>query len=351
MTVHVRATLFVLMFTASLFALSSAYAHAQLDSYVSKTALTLSMSPEHPAPGELTRVEVLSSLFDLAASSMLWYVNGKVVAEGPGISSQNIAAGSAGKETSVRVIVSQEGVGSASVEASVRPVEMDLLWESDSYVPAFYRGRALPSEGASIRFQAVPRFFDSAGHLMPTSEIIFTWKKNGSVLQSVSGRGRAAAIIQGPVLFGFDTFSVEAKTVDGSLSSSASASISSTEPLVELYENNPLLGLMYHQALTGDIALAATEASFFAIPYFAPIQQVNGLQYAWKVNGTPITNNPQRANELTINATGSDGKLLLELALTHATNYFLSSGGSWNILLGGKVGAAAGPNPFEGPNR
>ena len=328
-------------------------AFAQLDAYVSQTAISISISPEHPAPGNTVRVEAHSTLFDLAASDVIWYVSGRVVAEGAGLSSTNVTAGAAGSETSVRAIASQAGIGSASAEAVIRPVEMDLLWESDSYVPPFYRGRALPSEGASVRLQAIPRFRDASGALVAPSDIIFTWKKNDSVVQSASGLGKSSAILDGPVLFGTDVFSVDAKTTDGTFTASASAQISSTEPLLLLYEDHPLYGMMYHRAISGQTSISEVEAAFAATPYFAPLQNLGGLKYAWQVNGQSVAGSATHPNELTINATGSSGQALLTLALTHATNYFLSAAGSWNILFGGngRGSATGGANLFNGPSQ
>lgn len=85
--------------------------HAQLDSYVSQTAVSLSLSPEHPSPGNSVHIEAKSALFDLPSSDMIWYVDGHVVAEGAGLASRDVVAGSAGSETSIRVIVSQTGIG------------------------------------------------------------------------------------------------------------------------------------------------------------------------------------------------------------------------------------------------
>ena len=48
---------------------------------------------------------------------------------------------------------------------------------------------------------------------------------------------------------------------------------------------------------------------------------------------------------ITINAEGSSGLAQIELALTHATNFFISSFGTWNITLSG-IGSANIPDPF-----
>ena len=342
-----------ILLLATLFLYGSALpANAQLDSYVSQTAVSLSLSPQHPGSNQAVTITANSSLFELEASDMIWYVNGAVVAEGPAITSQTISAGGAGSETSVRVIVNQPGIGSASADATIRPADMDLLWESDSYVPPFYKGRAVPSEGASVRLQAMPHFTDTAGAAIPSSDIIFTWKKDNVVAQNASGRGRSSVVLPGPELFGNTTFSVDAKTTDGLLSASASVQIASVEPLVTLYKNDPLSGVAYNNALPPQASLPETEVTLDAVPYFAPVQSPLALQYAWKVNGQPISNGT-RPYELTVNAQGSSGAALLELALSHATNFFLSVSETWNLMLAGTGGGSSGSgaNPFNGPTQ
>ena len=309
-------------------------------------SLTLSVTPQYAAPGETVHISAESLLLDLDAGNLTWYVNGFQRASGPGLLQIDVTAGPTGSETPVRVVFTQEGIEVASAEVFTRPTELDLLWESDSYTPPFFRGRALPSAGTNLRMEVRPRFKRVDGSFVSPRDIVFTWRRNGYVIASASGRGKSQATISSPPLFGTDTISVDARSVDGTLEGSASVRIPSTEPILALYENHPIFGILYHRALGAQSTLPEEETSFAAVPYFAEAVNLNniGLIWEWRVDGNAITNDPARPNEITINAEGSTGLARIELELLHATNLFLNASGSWGITL--LPGAGTPGNPF-----
>jgi hypothetical protein len=236
---------------------------------------------------------------------------------------------------------------SLSASGVIRPTEVELLWEADSYVPPFYRGRALPSAGSHLRFFAMPRLARAGGALISPNDLLYTWRKNGKVAQSVSGRGKHTVLLDSPVLFGSDTVSVEVSTTDGELRGFSSMRIASVEPSLELYENHSLFGILYYRALGSQTTLPEEEATFSAIPYFAPVESPNSglLIYKWRINNTAIASDTTRPNAITLNAAGSDGRAFIELALTHATNFFMSAGGTWNVTLSSARGSSL-TDPF-----
>lgn len=213
--------------------------------------------------------------------------------------------------------------------------DIDLLWEADSYVPPFFRGRALPSAGTNLRLQAIAHFRDASGAPIPSQNLQYTWRRNGYVIAGVSGEGKSKVIIPAPPLFGSDTISVETKK-DGITLGSASERISSIEPSLDLYENHPLFGILYHQAFPAQNFIPEEEASFIVIPYFAQARNENdpNLIYEWKVNGHAVQNG-SRPSEITINASNSSGTAFIELALSHLTNIYLNVAHSWAVIFEG----------------
>lgn len=306
---------------------------------------SITLAPAHPAPGSIVRIEAQSALLDLELGEIIWYVNGKEKTRGYGMKTIQLAAPSLGSETLVRASFIEEGLERAAAESVIRPVEIDLLWESDSYAPAWYQGRALPSAGTNLRVEAVPRFLKKNGSFVGNADIVFTWKKNGYVVQNASGRGRYKAILESPALFGTDTIHVEARSADGLFVGEAGAEIASREPILSLYENHPLFGVLYHHALTAENPFADQEISFAAIPYFANAEsaQDQSLTYEWNVDGNTIANDPTHPNQITINAEGSSGIAKIGLALSHTTNFYLQVANEWRVMLGERIGIQ---NPF-----
>ncbi len=340
-------TLRNVLFVVSILGAASV-AYAQSAFFGAASGITITTTPEHPGANAHVHLAAASPAINLDRSDITWYADNAAIAQGAGVKEADIITGPLGSETRVLVVAQSADGTSVSGEAFIRPTEVDLLWESDSYVPPLYRGRALPSAGGALRVEAVARFETPDGAAVPDSDIIYTWRRNGSVQQSESGRGKSSAILPAPALFGTDTISVDAVSADGALSGSASASVPSTEPLLMLYEDHPLYGLMMHQALLAQTSISDSEMAFAAVPYFAPVQSPNDprLNYAWQVNGTNVPPDGTQPNEITINADKSNGLAQVALALTRAADWSMNAKGVWSISFSA-AGIAPGADPFR----
>lgn len=296
--------------------------------------LSLSTSPAYPAPGERVTLTLTSPVYDLDGSDILWRAGGTTISEGTGETSVSITAGALGESTSVSADVTGP-TGESNITASVVPTRVDLLWESDTYTPPFYRGKALPSAGAHVRLFAQPYLPKAGGGFYDPTQLRYTWRLNGNVLASSSGKGKSAALINGPELFGSYTVTVDVTTADGALGGEASASISSVEPRLVLYEDHPLYGMEYWHALGATSFISDSEMSFAAMPFFAPATSASAplLEYAWQVNGGAISSDAAHPNEITLQSAGNGTLGLLDLELTHKTNLFIDSRAEWSVTF------------------
>ena len=342
-----------LLFVALVICAFSAFtspAHAQFSLTGMGSALSISFSPATPSPGDTVTVSVQSSLVDIQDSDILWQANGKNVAQGKGVDSARVIAGALGAETRIVVTVVTSDGTSASTEATINPTELDLLVDSDSYSPPFYRGWPRPSAGTNLRLQAFPRF--KRGNVtVSASELIYTWRRNGEVLGSISGRGKTSAVVPVEHIFGTDTISVEARSADSKMSHVSSISVSATEPTLALYEEHPLYGVLYHRAFSTSAFISGVEATFAAVPFFAQARSVYdpALRFDWRVNSAEIPANLKNPSALTINAENSSGVAFIELQVTHATNFYLDAKNTWNMSFssGADSGAFGQFNPFN----
>ncbi len=332
--------------------LTVSVAHAQFGGIDSNTRLFLSVIPEYPGPNELARVTLQNPLMDLSVSDITWYVNNKVFARGAGMTAAGIPVGPLGSRTNISATAQTPDGFYASGNASIAPAEVDLLWESDSYTPPFYRGRALPSAGAGIRAQAIARFKTAGSLQLSERDIVYTWKRNGSVVPSLSGRGMPSAFFPAPALFGTDIVEAVASTIDGGAGGAARAEISSIEPVLALYEDNPLSGIMYNNAIDDTESLSDTEATFAAVPYFAEAESPDDprLIYSWSVNGKKIPTDELKRSEITVNSANSNGLAQIALSLTHASNLAMSASGAWRVSFASGEGGFRGFDPFPTPS-
>jgi hypothetical protein len=308
------------------------------------SALTIAVDPQYPAPGSVVKLTAQSPLLDLADSDVEWTVNGTSAGSGQSIS---VRLGALGTQTDVSVSVSG-GSGSDSTQLSIVPTSVDLLWESDSYTPPFYQGRALPTSGSMIRVLAIPHFIGPDGTAIAPSDIDFTWKLNNAVDEAGSGVGESSAVFPAAILYGTDQIVVDAQTPDGSISGEASISLRTQTPDLVLYEDSPLFGIMYYQALGQSSVASEAETSYAAVPYFASAASANdpSLAYAWSVGGSPVATDSQDPSEITIDARSS-GVAQIGLTLTEPADPFFSATGAWAISFSNGTGSAIQGNPFQ----
>jgi hypothetical protein len=325
--------------------------HAQLDMPNMDNSVFITTVPDHPRPGDVVQLYVQSVYFDLPHMNNVWTVNGKVVAQGIGVVQASFTAGALGSNNAV-VFKADSDTNSATARINIIPTEVDLLYESDSYVPPFYRGRALPSEGTSVRLLALPRFQNSANSFIPASSLTYTWKRNGSVVNTVSGKGMNAVLLPSPVLFGTDSIEVDVTTSDGTMSGSASMNIPSVKPLLLLYEDHPLFGVTYHKSLGPTTFVSESEMSFVAVPYFANATSPNdkSLSYDWTVNNQHINADDVKKNAITISAAGQKtGLAQISLDMAQPQNPFFSAHGDWTISFSSVQNAQNPSAPVNNP--
>lgn len=314
-----------------------------------KKAVVISVIPAHPHPGEHVLLSATSETLDLENAELTWKAAGKVVSEGSGMVFATVAIPSSGQSLDVTLEVD---TGSSREEASltIKPVLIDLLYESDSYTPPFFLGRALALSPARVRVQAIP-YFRRGGSLIPIDQLDFTWRVNSTKVASVSGRGKSVALLPSPSLFATDRISVEVSADGGAYSDSASVQISAAQPLVTLHQDHPLFGVLYHQSLPSAFSLPGADASFAAVPYFAAVSMPDdiALRYVWSVNNKPVEGEVRDKMDLA-QQQDAGSEFLVSLDITHTADYTYNATGKWNVSFSSSGYGPGGsiPDPFRG---
>lgn len=246
----------------SLFFFVSAYRPALADSTHS---FSLSVSPRYPSSYQTVAVSAQSTDIDLAASTLKARVNGVVVYEG-GVRPFNVALGAPGKETEISATLTTGGdVHTASI--TLAPADVALVIEPRATTPALYRGKPSVPLSGNVRIVAVTDFRDSNGVRIPPSDLIFSWTVEDTFLQANSGAGRDVLTVPAPFQYRTRPVSLVVKSKEGRFIGGASVTLSGNEPLIRIYENDPLLGVRFERSLRGTFSLNDAEISLFAAPY------------------------------------------------------------------------------------
>ncbi len=294
--------------------------------------LQMLVTPPVPNEGEAITVTLESIATDLNQAEMVWRVNGKIVARGKGEKIIQTETAALGKETAVSVSVTTIDSGVIEKTIALRPARVDLLFQADSYTPPFYRGKALAPSESRLTAVAVPDFLAGGRRLKP-SEIIFTWKRNGTVVGSRSGLGKNTYTFQSGRIRGDEpTIEVEALAPAYNLKARAALVVPLTPPFVLFYEEHPLRGVLLGEALPPKIALSGSEMTLVAYPYFVEkSDNENGaIDYEWRLNRGTVPGGVMK-NSITVRSPGGSGAALLSLSVNNLRKLFES--GSRNVTI------------------
>lgn len=293
--------LFILVSFGAMYA-----AHAQLGT---SDPLTITINPEYPRPYQIISVVPESSLVDLSASTVTVSVNGAVVQKGTGGEGTNVAIGGPGTVTTITVTVVNNGQ-TYSKTLKVHPADVALILEPTSSTHPFYEGASLVGDQGPLRVIAVPDLRTSAGVQIPASSLVYTWKNGEQILQSSSGIGKSVLSAVAPVRYRDATISVTVSSQDQSVVGQASLYISPIDPIVRIYENDPLLGPRFENALPDSLRLAGSEDTYRAIPYYFTTTP----SLTWTVNGTAS----QTGQDITVRPAGN-GQGTAQLGVSAST--------------------------------
>ncbi len=293
---------------------------------------TITLSPLQPQP--LT--EVTASLTPLSEtltqSSIQWYRNNVMFAEGVGATSATTTSPRSGEEVIIRAMIDSNPPRVASF--SLQPGTVSLLWSAHTYTPPFYKGRALPTRTSPLTVEAVPELYKGSKKI-PVAELVFTWSINGSVVKKVSGVGRAQVTFP-PSFEEVRTVGVVARSKDGSVGAEAIEPLTATEPQVQLYRVHPLFGTLFHSAIPSEYITNETDIQFMSVPFFANSVRPQLLSYEWSINDGPAAINTMLPHRIHITSAGAE-RATLAVILSNAFATLEHVTREWVLYLGEKT--------------
>lgn len=285
--------------------------------------ISIEQVPQIPKPGEVVSIRLTSYMTDLNKAKITWTQDGKVILSQIGALTNQIQAPESGKKTTIVITILKEGGGVVTKTVALSPAEVNLIYEAQTYAHPFFKGKKLFTSESVINFIALPNFVDSNGKKIADSNLVYTWKVNGTVEQSISGYGKNTFVTKGQLIERPSTITVEVSAINSSLKASQSIQIKSTVPEVVIYENNPLLGVIYDKAIFGTFLLERPQVDFEAIPYFfsGNTKDSFDLKYKWAINGVKVeTKSPNENYLLLQNNQNQEGSASISLILEHTKN-------------------------------
>lgn len=244
-------------------------------------------------PNESVTVMLSSTLINLNDAEVTWTKNGQNIVSGTGKTETQVTTGSVGESIEVGVQAQIPGSGSVQRSIEISPVDIDMVWEStDSFVPAFYEGKALHPGWGPVKVTVIPHIpqNNNSGDQYNASDLVYNWQFNNLVYGDDSGRGKNTFMFDGTPRT--NRVSVEIETPSGDPVASKTTVIPTVEPQIELYPITRDRGITLAEPLltSSEINLEGEGVSVQPFYYLAESSQAGNLSYDWLINNQRIEN-------------------------------------------------------------
>jgi hypothetical protein len=294
----------------------------------SPSSILVDVSPESPAPGENVNITLSSYANNLDTVPISWSVGGRTVSSGVGMKTFSLIAPAAGAESRVVATISLPD-GNIQKVVLVRPTLMVLLWEAtDSYVPPFYKGKALPTPDSQIKVVAIPEI-RNGGQTVNPKNMAYSWKKNSTNDSTASGYGKNSYSYTNDYLEEMESVSVVATTTDQKYSAEGQITVSAYQPKILFYKHDESLGTLWERAIPNGYVIEGNEI-IEAAPYFISPEdlRVPSLVWEWSINDVYVPVNEIRKTILPLKADpGASGTSLIKLLVTNKYKLFSEARG------------------------
>ena len=295
----------------------------------------LNAVPETPSPGDNVAVTASTPTTDSNSALFNWVVNGSVRPDLSGLGKNviNFTAGDVGSVTNVSVRISPLNNSlDSSVTLGIRTEDLSLPWSAETYIPPWYKGKALPIADSIIDVVAIPQFIISGTTIRPEN-LVYHW--------SLDGEGKMAGI--GKNVFKIRTsdrpdtpqmVSVTVEDVDKRVQKTAQTAINPAKIKTVIYPSTPLGGIEIRSA-AGSFSTAVRGLLDFVVePFFFPINSKNELAYTWSIAGNPVQGNARNQYLLTIDTSkGVSGSTPVSVSAQIPNNDSLLANTAFNLNL------------------
>ena len=221
-----------------------------------------------PSPGETVKLTVDQLGFDTDTAYIEWFINGKNVLSGTGRFEYSFTVGDIGQGYNAKAIVTLPDGSKNEKEKIIKVALLSLYWWADTYVPPWYKGKAMPVPNSKVTFFAIPKISKTGN-----PPLIYNWKINDSLAASQnSGLGKSTFEYSSALGLS-DNISVVIKNVLGSINKEVPIRFNMTEPALAIYELKPLEGVDYSRKLSSLELTGGSIVDFAAEPFFIPLNK------------------------------------------------------------------------------
>lgn len=309
-----------------------------------KSVLILDTNPTYPGPNERVTVSAESFSIDLNNSTVSWFVDGVLKQQIIGGTTFQFTTNDLGKKTEIDIVAETSSGSLETEKITIRPTDADIIWEGNTFTHPLYKGKRTPSVGSTINVEVIPYFVTDTGTRLSSQELTYLWRIDGQILPKASGRGKNTILITQMKPVRSIQTEVEIQSPDKTLSRKERLSIPVRDSELLIYENNPLLGILFNKTINSLYSLIGQETKFIAYPFFMSVSERSAphVDYIWSIDGNPITLGEDRSS-ITVSHTGSDeGNAEIVVSTQNTRDIFQRSDTNFIIEFGKNTSSGFG---------
>lgn len=270
---------------------------------------SISADNSNPAPKEKISLRIDSFFFDPDRSFIQWFVNGKKISEGTGEKFLTIETGDIGSKSDVRARVTTPQGQIYENSLSITPFALSLYWWADTSVPYWYKGKALPTVGNTVRISA---FAPTGG--AESKNIIYKWSINENFQAAVSGVGRQIFSFRPQFQNLQDLVRVKIENLNKTLAFEQTLTLHNVSPeiwfcVIDIFSGCSK-GASQISVISGD------SVDIKASPFFFGKDELKFIKYTWDINGRPPTTKATSRPQITTIKIPQDLKGSLQINLS-----------------------------------
>lgn len=268
------------------------------------------------AIGNTALLKAKTDNINVNASIFEWYLDDKLAPFQSGKAKTEFSFRTSKMFHIVRLVISENGQKLTENTVSVMSFNVTLAWHTNTFTPADYEGKAMPSVGSRVTVVAVPEIRNEN-----PDDLLYTWYVDAeSEIRGAVGEQEFSFNVRKNV--NFVSIMVEVSTQSQSITVKGAINVPVQRPLVVLrrVKQDPT-------GLTSALR-PGEKADFYAQPFYFHINSLDELSYEWNFAGMSILGIPPDPNLLTLSIPKDSGAGSRPLTVTVSNPRFLGEDAS-----------------------
>lgn len=268
-------------------------AHAQS---VGITALdiTLETNPETPGPKEQVTATLVSYSINLNNYQISWFVDRVLVKTGVGLTNFTFTTAAAGSTTQVEAQIMVDGQTISKI-MQVSPTAVDILWEADTYVPPFYKGKKLPTRQASVTLTAIPQFKNPTVDSIRTA--VYYWNRDFNPVPTSSGYAKQSFTFENSAIKPTENLGVTVRNRTETEIATKEEDLIFKDPVIIFYEKEGSR-IFERRGSRAGFQVESNRFNLIAVPYFFAFDNPLDITFDWLADGQSLTVNNNNPSEI-----------------------------------------------------